>query len=61
MVLPVDCEWTELAPGSPPSLSHSLLLGAYDFRHSSGSLAVFAAIRRASSLVSSLGPEKAGP
>jgi hypothetical protein len=47
MVLPVsDCEWTELTPGSPPSLSHSLLLGAYDFRHSSGSLAIFTAILR---------------
>jgi hypothetical protein len=58
MVLPVsDCEWTELTPGSPRSLSHSLLLGAYDFRHSSGSFAIFAAIRRASSLLSSLAAE----
>jgi hypothetical protein len=37
MVLPVsDCEWTELTPGSPPSLLHSLLLDAYDFGHSTG-------------------------
>jgi hypothetical protein len=41
-------------------LSHSLLSGAYDFRHSSGSLAVFAAIRRASSLVSSFAADLRG-
>jgi hypothetical protein len=34
---------------------HSLVLGAYDPRNSSGSLAIFAAIRHASSRVSSLG------
>src|ERR1700745_3773936 len=34
---------------SPPLLSHSLVLGAYDLRNSSGGLTIFAAIRRASS------------
>ena len=33
----------------PPSLSHSLVLDAYDLRNSSGNLAKFTAIRRASS------------
>jgi len=42
-------------PVSPPLLSHSLVLGAYDLRNSSGSLAISAAIRRAWSRVSSLG------
>src|SRR6516225_8988110 len=59
MVLPVsDCECTELTPGSPPSLSHSLLLGAYDFRHSSASLAILAANRPASSLLSNLAADR---
>jgi hypothetical protein len=40
---------------SPPLLSHSLVLDAYDLRNSSGSLAIFAAIRRAPSRDSSLG------
>ena len=38
-------------PVSPPSLSHSLVLCAYDVRNGSGSLAMLAAIRRASSRV----------
>jgi len=36
------------------AMSHSLVLGAYDLRNSSGGLTILAAIRRASSLVNSL-------
>jgi hypothetical protein len=38
---------------SPTSLSHSLVLHTYDLRNRSGSLAIFAAIRRAKSKRSS--------
>jgi hypothetical protein len=50
-LLPEFGLWTEASFGSAPSLSHSLILDAYDLRNRSGSLAMLAAICRASSLV----------